>query len=104
MRVIIYTGKGGVGKTSVSAATALKAAKMGYRTIAVSTDAAHSLADSLDTPLSGEIRNIGPNLDAIEIDVLYEMEHRWSELEKYFSDFMVSQGLDPVSAKIFMII
>ncbi|MEI6796483.1 MAG: ArsA family ATPase [Methanomassiliicoccales archaeon] len=99
MRVIIYTGKGGVGKTSVSAATALKAAKMGYRTIAVSTDAAHSLADSLDTPLSGEIRNIGPNLDAIEIDVLYEMEHRWSELEKYFSDFMVSQGLDPVSAK-----
>ena len=99
MRVIIYTGKGGVGKTSVSAATALKAAKMGYRTIAVSTDAAHSLADSLDTPLSGEIRNIAPNLDAIEIDVLYEMEHRWSELEKYFSDFMVSQGLDPVSAK-----
>jgi arsenite-transporting ATPase len=97
--VIIYTGKGGVGKTSVSAATALKAAKMGYRTIAVSTDAAHSLADSLDVPLSGEIRNIGPNLDAIEIDVLYEMEHRWKELEKYFSDFMVSQGLDPVSAK-----
>jgi arsenite-transporting ATPase len=99
LRVIIYTGKGGVGKTSVSAATALKAAKMGYRTIAVSTDAAHSLADSLDIPLSGEIKNIAPNLDAIEIDVLYEMEHRWKELEKYFSDFMISQGLDPVSAK-----
>jgi arsenite-transporting ATPase len=99
LRVIIYTGKGGVGKTSISAATALKSAKMGYRTIAVSTDAAHSLADSMDIPLSGEIKNIAPNLDAIEIDVLYEMEHRWKELEKYFSDFMVSQGLDPVSAK-----
>ncbi|OPY31313.1 MAG: putative arsenical pump-driving ATPase [Methanomassiliicoccales archaeon PtaU1.Bin124] len=99
MRLIIYTGKGGVGKTSVSAATALKCARLGYRTIVMSTDSAHSLADSLDLELSGEVRKIEKNLDAIEVDVLYEMEHRWKEIEKYFSDFMESQGLDPISAK-----
>ncbi|MCX6650375.1 MAG: ArsA family ATPase [Methanomassiliicoccales archaeon] len=95
----MYTGKGGVGKTSVSAATALRCAKMGYRTIAVSTDAAHSLADSLDIPLSGEIKTIEKNLDAIEVDVIHEMETRWKEIGQYLSDFMVSQGLDPISAK-----
>jgi arsenite-transporting ATPase len=99
LRLIIYTGKGGVGKTSVSAATALKCAHRGYRTIVVSTDAAHSLADSLDMELSGEVRKVEKNLDAIEIDVLYEMENRWKELERYFSNFMESQGLDPISAK-----
>jgi len=98
-RVIIYTGKGGVGKTSVSAATALRCAKLGYRTIAISTDSAHSLADSLDVPLSGEIRKIGKNLDAIEVDVIHEMETRWQEIGQYLSDFMVSQGLDPISSK-----
>jgi len=99
MRLIIYTGKGGVGKTSVSAATALRCAELGYRTIVVSTDAAHSLADSLDIPLSGEIKNITKNLDAIEVDVIHEMETRWKEIGRYLSDFMVSQGLDPISAK-----
>ncbi|MDD1772807.1 MAG: ArsA family ATPase [Methanomassiliicoccales archaeon] len=99
MRVIIYTGKGGVGKTSVSAATALRCAKMGYRTIAVSTDSAHSLADSLDVPLTGNITKVVENLDAIEVDVIHEMETRWKEIGQYMSDFMVSQGLDPISAK-----
>lgn len=98
-RVIIYTGKGGVGKTSVSAATALRCAKLGHRTIAISTDSAHSLADSLDVPLSGEIRKVSKNLDAIEVDVIHEMETRWQEIGKYLSDFMVSQGLDPISSK-----
>ncbi len=99
LRVIIYTGKGGVGKTSVSAATALRCAEMGHRTIAISTDSAHSLADSLDVPLTGEIRNISKNLDAIEVDVINEMETRWKEIGQYLSDFMESQGLDPISAK-----
>jgi len=98
-RVIIYTGKGGVGKTSVSAATALRCAKLGYRTIAMSTDSAHSLADSLDVPLSGEIKKVSKNLDAIEVDVIHEMETRWQEIGQYLSDFMVSQGLDPISSK-----
>ncbi len=99
MRVIIYTGKGGVGKTSTAAATALRSAHMGYRTIVVSTDSAHSLADSLDFPLTGEIKNVEQNLDAIEVDVLYEMEHNWKEIGKYVSDFLEAQGMDPVSAK-----
>lgn len=99
LRVIIYTGKGGVGKTSTAAATALRSAQMGYRTIIVSTDSAHSLADSLDFPLTGEIRNVEKNLDAIEVDVLFEMEHNWKEIGKYVSDFLEAQGMDPVSAK-----
>ena len=83
----------------MAAATALRCARMGYRTIVISTDSAHSLADSLETPLSGEIRSIGNNLDAIEVDVIHEMETRWNEIGKYLSDFMVSQGLDPISSK-----
>lgn len=99
MRVIIYTGKGGVGKTSVAAATALRSARMGHKTIVMSTDAAHSLADSLEIPLSGDIRHIEENLDAIEVDVVHELETRWNEVQKYVSDFLQSQGLGEVNAK-----
>jgi len=99
MRVIIYTGKGGVGKTSVAAATALKCAAKGYRTVVVSTDAAHSLSDSLEFQLSGEVQNIAKNLDGIEVDIQYELEHRWKEIQSYLSDFLASQGMDGVSAK-----
>lgn len=99
MRIIIYTGKGGVGKTSVAAATALRSARMGHRTLVMSTDSAHSLADSLDVPLSSEIVNIEKNLDAIEVDVLFELEHRWKEIEKYVTDFLLAQGLDDINAK-----
>jgi arsenite-transporting ATPase len=99
MRVIIYTGKGGVGKTSVAAATALRCAESGYRTVIMSTDAAHSLSDSLETQLSGEVKNISKNLDGLEVDIQYELEHRWKEIQKYLSDFLTSQGMDGVSAK-----
>ena len=99
MRVIIYTGKGGVGKTSVAAATAIKCAAKGYRTVVVSTDAAHSLSDSLEFQLSGEVQNIAKNLDGIEVDIQYELEHRWKEIQTYLSDFLSSQGMDGVSAK-----
>ena len=71
MRLIIYTGKGGVGKTSVAAATALRLARLGHRTLLMSTDAAHSVADSLEIPLSGSITKVEENLDAIEIDMLH---------------------------------
>ena len=62
MRVILFTGKGGVGKTSVAAATALRSAELGYRTIILSTDVAHSLSDSFEIPLGNEPRLIMPNL------------------------------------------
>ena len=97
--MIIYTGKGGVGKTSVAAATALRSARMGHRTVILSTDAAHSLSDSLETQLSGELKNIAKNLDGIEIDMQLELENRWKEIQTYFSDFLTSQGMDGVTAK-----
>jgi len=99
MRIIIYTGKGGVGKTSVAAATALKCASMGYRTVVISTDAAHSLSDSLEFQLSGEVQKISKNLDGIEVDIQHELEHRWKEIQSYLSDFLASQGMDGVTAK-----
>lgn len=100
MRLIIYTGKGGVGKTSVSAATARKLAAKGHRTLVMSTDSAHSLADSLEVDLSnGEIKNISKNLDAFEIDITKEMETRWKEIEEYIMLFMSSQGMSDISAK-----
>lgn len=99
MRILIYTGKGGVGKTSVAAATALKAAAMGHRTVIISTDAAHSLSDSLEFQLSGVVEPISKNLDGIEVDIQYELEHRWREIQEYLSDFLASQGMDDVTAK-----
>ncbi len=62
MRIILVTGKGGVGKTSVAAATALRSAELGYKTIILSTDTAHSLSDSFDTLVGNEPRLITPNL------------------------------------------
>lgn len=72
MRIIIFTGKGGVGKTSVAAATALKLAKQGKRTLVLSTDAAHSLADSLAVSIGPEPVQIGENLWGQEVNSLFE--------------------------------
>ena len=99
MRLIIDTGKGGVGKTSVSVATAKRCADLGYRTIIMSTDAAHSVADSMDIELNGEITNILPNLDALEIDIVNEMRIRWNDIQDYISEFMESQGISGLSAE-----
>ena len=99
MRIIIYTGKGGVGKTSVAAATALRSGAMGHKTILISTDAAHSLSDSLEVQLSGKITPIAKNLDGIEVDIQYELETRWVEIQKFFSDFLASQGMDSITAQ-----
>lgn len=95
----MYTGKGGVGKTSVAAATALRAAKLGHKTIIMSTDSAHSLSDSLELSLTGEIVTVEKNLDAVEIDVHHEIETKWAEIQKYIADFLESQGIEPVTAK-----
>ena len=99
MRIILYTGKGGVGKTSVAAATALRSAKLGHKTVIMSTDSAHSLSDSLEVPLSGKIRHVTKNLDAIEIEVQYEIESKWAEIHNYISEFLESQGVEPITAK-----
>ena len=72
MRIILYLGKGGVGKTTTAAATAVRCAELGYRTLVASTDIAHSLADALNTELTDEPTEIAPNLWAQEISAVAE--------------------------------
>jgi len=85
MRIILYTGKGGVGKTSVAAAAALRCAELGHRTVVLSTDAAHSLSDSFDVPLGPEPVEIAPNLWGQEVDVYYSIEKYWAILQRYMA-------------------
>lgn len=99
MRLIIYTGKGGVGKTSTSAATAYRLAELGYKTILMSTDSAHSLGDSLDVKLGTTITHVRENLDALEIDIIHEMRTKWNDIQNYVSAFMLSQGMGDISAE-----
>ena len=82
MRVILFTGKGGVGKTSVAAATAVQCAQAGYRTVVMSTDPAHSLGDSFDVELGTSMTPIAENLWAHEISALHEMQRHWARLHE----------------------
>lgn len=84
MRILIHTGKGGVGKTTVAAATAVELARRGRRTLVMSTDAAHSLGDSLGVRLGNDPVSVAPNLDAAEIDALAENDRAWGGLRDYF--------------------
>lgn len=95
-RIIVYTGKGGVGKTSVAAATAVLAAQRGYKTIVLSTDIAHSLADSFDLPLGSEPVQIAPNLWGQESDVYYNVRKYWGTIQSYVSSVFQWRGLDAV--------
>jgi arsenite/tail-anchored protein-transporting ATPase len=99
MRVILYTGKGGVGKTTVAAATAVRCARLGYRTLVISTDAAHSLGDSLDMRLGDHPVEIAPNLWAQEINALHELESHWEKIHRYLSTLFSSQGVDDIVAE-----
>jgi arsenite-transporting ATPase len=96
MRTLIFTGKGGVGKTSVAAATALRAADLGMKTLVMSTDPAHSLADSLDLegPLGPDPVQITPHLDALEVSVYHDIESNWGIVREHFSQLMAEQGVD----------
>jgi arsenite-transporting ATPase len=99
MRVILYTGKGGVGKTSVAAATAVRCARLGYRTLVISTDAAHSLGDSLDVELADRPVEIAPNLWAQEVNALHELENHWDRIHQYLTALFASQGVDDIVAE-----
>ena len=98
MRIILVTGKGGVGKTSVAAATAVKCARNGYRTVVMSTDPAHSLGDSFDMELGADLVAIEPNLWAHEVSSLHEMQRHWEKLHEYAVEVFATQGLDEVIA------
>jgi arsenite-transporting ATPase len=93
------TGKGGVGKTSIAAATGLRCAELGYRTLVLSTDPAHSLADSFDLGLSHEPRPVRENLWGAELDVLEELEHNWGSVKRYLSEVLQARGFDGVQAE-----
>src|SRR5205823_8336636 len=99
MRIILYLGKGGVGKTTISAATAVRSAMMGKRTLVVSTDLAHSLADCLNRPLTSDPRELAPNLWAQEVNVLDEMRRGWSKVQESMSKVLRKQGMDAVMAE-----
>ncbi|MCB0140322.1 MAG: ArsA family ATPase [Caldilineaceae bacterium] len=104
MRIILYLGKGGVGKTTVAAASALRSAELGKRTLVVSTDIAHSLADSLDTPLGSQPVEVAPNLFAQEINVLDEVRQHWGKLQSYVGGMLRRQGMDKAIAEEMAII
>jgi len=98
-RTILYTGKGGVGKTSVAAATALRCAKAGLRTLVVSTDPAHSLSDSLEAELGGSPTQCGDGLWGQEVEAQAEMERHWEAVQDWMGDLLAERGVDRISAE-----
>src|SRR5438046_4717033 len=88
-RTILYTGKGGVGKTSVAAATARRCAAAGARTIVLSTDPAHSLADVLEAPVGGEPTEVGGGLYAQQVQAQDELERHWSEVSRWLGALLI---------------
>lgn len=99
MRIILYLGKGGVGKTTIAAATAVRSAALGKRTLVVSTDLAHSLADCLNTPLTSEPKELVANLWAQEVNVLEEMRHGWGKVQESMSKVLRKRGLDAITSE-----
>jgi arsenite-transporting ATPase len=98
-RIILYSGKGGVGKTSLSAATAIRSARLGRRTLVVSTDAAHSLADALERPIGAEPTSILTRLDAVEVDVNRELASHWGVIHDYITRFIAFRGVEETVAE-----
>jgi len=99
VRVLLFTGKGGVGKTTVAAATALRAAASGARTLVLSTDAAHSLADSFDRPLGSTPTQVAPQLWAQQLDATERFEEIWGDVQAYLVQVMGWAGVDAVEAE-----
>jgi arsenite/tail-anchored protein-transporting ATPase len=96
MRVIVHTGKGGVGKTSISAATALRCAELGLKTLVISTDTAHSLGDSLNIKIGPEPVQILENLWAQEVDARYSMDKYWGKIQSYLTAFFSKQRAEEI--------
>src|SRR5918994_3873139 len=98
-RTILYTGKGGVGKTSVAAATARRCAARGLRTLVLSTDPAHSLAESLETEVTGGPTPVSDGLWAQQVQAQDEMERHWSAVSEWLGELLVERGVNPITAE-----
>jgi arsenite/tail-anchored protein-transporting ATPase len=98
-RILLFTGKGGVGKTTCAAATALRAAEQGKRTLVLSSDPAHSLADALDRRLGPEPQEIVPNLHAQEVDLYYSMKKYWGNMRQLLLTVFKWQGINEIAAE-----
>ena len=98
-RTILVTGKGGVGKTSVAAATGRRCAAAGLRTVVLSTDPAHSLSDSLECPLGGAPTPVGDLLWGQEVQAQEEMELNWDAVSGWLGELLADRGVDPISAE-----
>jgi arsenite/tail-anchored protein-transporting ATPase len=99
LRTILYTGKGGVGKTSVAAATALEAARSGKKVLVMSTDPAHSLSDAFDTEVGPEPKEMSPGVWAQEMDHTSMIEDNWAEIQTYMSTVFEWQGANTLAAE-----
>jgi arsenite-transporting ATPase len=99
VRILLFTGKGGVGKTTVAAATAVRSAAAGRRTLIMSTDPAHSLADSFDILLTPHAQEIAPNLWAEQIDAQDRLEANWRDIQEYVISFLNWAGVDAIEAE-----
>jgi arsenite-transporting ATPase len=98
-RILLYTGKGGVGKTSIAASTALACAERGYRTIVLSTDIAHSLGDALQVELGAEPTRVTENLWGQESEVFHNVAKYWGRIQEYAASVLRWRGLDEVLAE-----
>jgi len=98
-RIILYTGKGGVGKTSVAAATARRVAASGSRTLVLSTDPAHSLAESLQMPVGAEPTDAGGGVWAQQVQAQDELERNWSAAQEWLGGVLAERGVERIAAE-----
>src|ERR1700734_2957904 len=96
---ILYTGKGGVGKTSVAACTARRCAEAGLRTLVISTDPAHSLSDSLSAEIGAEPTELAGQLWGQQVSAQQEMERHWSGVQGWLGELLIERGVDRISAE-----
>jgi len=98
-RILLFMGKGGVGKTTIAAATALRASELGHRVLVMSADPAHSLADALDRPLGPEPEEVEANLWAQEINVYHSIQKYWGTLRNFILQVFRWQKVDEILAE-----
>ena len=99
MRIILFTGKGGVGKTTAAAGTATMAALRGQRTLVLSTDAAHSLADAFGVPIGSEPTEVDLNLFVQQVDTQRRFERSWADIQGYLLSVLNAVGVDPITSE-----